>query len=352
MPVFLDSARFGSAVALNGANCISIGLINNMPDAAVEATERQFIDLIRGASSDAVIRLKLFAISDVARAKPVQSGFGERYRDLSVLWDTRLDGLIVTGTEPRAAALTDEPYWATLSKLVTWARENTTSAIWSCLAAHAAVLQGDGIERRSLEKKLFGVFEHEMVASHQLMKGVAPHVCVPHSRYNDLPEAALGSCGYRLLTRSAATGVDTFVREEHGSSLFVFFQGHPEYDADTLLREYRRDIGRFLRGEREHFPAAPQGYLTDAGMALAEGFRVRAIYDRRESLMSDFPMDALQCGLENTWRRPGNKIYGNWMEYLKDHKAERRTLSSKVRRSRGDVWRVGNVRSAAGGSAG
>jgi homoserine O-succinyltransferase/O-acetyltransferase len=352
MPLFVDAAGVRSPAELRGTNCLNIGFVNNMPDAAVEATERQFIDLIRGASSDAVIRLKLFAISDVARAKPLQSGFGERYRDISVLWDTPLDGLIVTGTEPRAAALTDEPYWPTLSKLVTWARENTTSAIWSCLAAHAAVLQADGIERRPLEKKLFGVFEHEMVASHQLMKDVAPHVSVPHSRYNDLPEAALGSCGYGLLTRSGATGVDTFVREEKGSSLFVFLQGHPEYDADTLLREYRRDIVRFLRGEREQFPAAPRGYLSDAGMALAEGFRARAVSDRRESLMSDFPMDALQRGLENTWWRPGNKIYGNWVEYLKDRKAERRTLSTRVRRSRGDAWRVGKAWSAAGGSAG
>lgn len=322
-----------------------------MPDAAVEATERQFINLLRAASSDAIIRVKLFAISNVPRAEPVRGEFCKRYRDISELFDTRLDGLIVTGTEPRAAALADEPYWTQLSQFVTWARENTTSAVWSCLAAHAAVLHADGIERRPLEDKLFGVFENEVIAPHPLMKGVGPELDVPHSRYNGLPENELASRGYRLLTRSAATGADTFVREESGTSLFIFFQGHPEYDADTLLREYRRDVGRFLRGERERFPAAPQGYLNEAGKALVESFQARAACERGEGLMSDFPMNALKNGLENTWRQPANRIYVNWVEYLKRRKAERRALSSKVRRSRGDAWRIGNVRSAAGGSA-
>ena len=76
--------------------------------------------------------------------------------------------------------------------------------------------------------------------------------------------------GYRLLTRSAAAGADAFVREEQGGSLFVFFQGHPEYETDTLAREYRRDVGRFLRGEREHYPAAPEGYFNDAATALVQ----------------------------------------------------------------------------------
>ena len=66
------------------------------------------------------------------------------------MWDTRLDGLIVTGTEPKSKNLDDEPYWAALPQVIDWAREHTHSTIWSCLAAHAAVLHTDGIERRPL----------------------------------------------------------------------------------------------------------------------------------------------------------------------------------------------------------
>ncbi len=354
MPLLLDTARFGSPSELLGSNCLTIGFVNNMPDKAVGATERQFIDLVRAASSDAVVRLKLFAISEVPRSELVQSEVTERYRDISELWDARLDGLIVTGTEPRAAVLADEPYWPELTKLVAWAQENTISTVWSCLAAHAAVLHADGIQRQPLDGKLLGVFEHEVVAEHPLLNGMPSRLSVPHSRYNGLPEAALASCGYRVLTRSAEAGADTFVREEKDSSLFVFFQGHPEYETDTLVREYRRDVGRFLRGEREDFPTMPQNYFNDEATALAESFRARAMARavdvRRESLMSDFPMSDLQRGLENTWRDPANGIYRNWLEYLKDRKAERRA-SPKVRRSRADALQIGDVRSAADGSA-
>ncbi len=188
--------------------------------------------------------------------------------------DARLDGLIVTGTEPRAGKLTDEPYWPAMTRLVDWARANTLSTVWSCLAAHAAVLHSDRIERRPLAEKLSGIFACETITPHPLMAGVAP-LCVPHSRYNDLPAVALSETGYELLSRSASAGIDAFARQEHGGSLFAFFQGHPEYDTDSLLREYRRDIGLHLPGAREHYPVPPLHYFSQYGATLLDAFRSR-----------------------------------------------------------------------------
>jgi len=347
MPLLLDTARSGAAVELRGTNCMTIGVVNNMPDAAYEATERQFLDLIRAATADAVVHLKLFSMADVPRAGPIRQELAARYRDIAELWDTRLDGLIVTGTEPRAANLKDEPYWATLAKLVDWARQNTISTVWSCLAAHAAVLHAEGIARRPLNEKKFGVFDCEIVAAHPLTTGMKPRLSVPHSRYNDLPERALAAGGYRLLTRSTAAGADAFVREEQGGSLFVFFQGHPEYETDTLAREYRRDVGRFLRGKQEHYPAVPEGYFNDAATARVDDFRARAVGDRRASLIADFPFAALEPALENTWRCFALCVYENWIVYLKDRKAERRTAMVPARRSRRDARRIGGLRPAA-----
>ena len=77
---------------------------------------------------------------------------------------------------------------------------------------------------------------------------------IPHSRWNEVRADALNSCGYEILVQSAQAGVDLFVKKKK-DSLFVHFQGHPEYGTRTLLKEYRRDIKRFLRGEREkHIP--------------------------------------------------------------------------------------------------
>src|SRR5439155_26336497 len=117
----------------------------------------------------------------------------------------------------------------------------------SGLAANAAILHIAGIGRQSLGDKRFGVFECARVADHQLTAG-AQRLRMPHSRWNEIPEEALEASGYRVLTRSEA-GVDTFVKERR--SLFVFFQGHPEYEAHRLLLEYRLSIGRIPRGEWE-----------------------------------------------------------------------------------------------------
>jgi homoserine O-succinyltransferase/O-acetyltransferase len=326
MPLLIEPKHSHSAGETREHRGVTIGLVNNMPDAAVEATERQFAALIGAASAGVGIRLRLFAMQEVPRPPRVRARLAGRYCDISELWDAHLDALIVTGTEPRAAALADEPYWPAFRQLVAWARDNTISTLWSCLAAHAAAFDADGIERQPLPDKLFGVFNCGAVAEHSLTRELQPPFAVPHSRYNDLPEGALIESGYDILTRSAATGADAFLREEKGRSLFVFFQGHPEYETDTLAREYRRDIGRFLRGERDRFPAAPQNYFKGEAAALVDAFRARAIRNPRESLIADFPMQDLEANLENTWRHFSVGFYRNWISYLKERKAAPRTL--------------------------
>lgn len=342
MPLFLDTAR--SSGKLRSVNCITIGFVNNMPDAGFKATERQFIELVAAATGNAIVRLKLLSISDVPRADRVRHEIAQRYRDVSELCDMRLDGLIVTGTEPRAATLKDEPYWPALAKVVDWASENTVSTIWSCLAAHAAVLHTDGIQRRRLPDKQFGVFDCQVITTNHMTHNLCQPLRVPHSRHNDLPEKALASCGYKILTRSAVAGVDTFSKQQR--SFFLFFQGHPEYEAGTLLREYRRDIGRFLRGEQESYPAVPHGFLSNEKIAIANEFRDRALVDRRADLIDSFPMSSLEAGLERTWRAGSIGIYKKWIGYLRARKAKERMLTLALRRTWRD-WPKGTVLPAA-----
>ncbi len=348
MPLFLDAARFGSAATLNAANCVTIGLVNNMPDPAVAATERQFIELLRDATPDIVVLLKLFAIPEMPRSETSRRELAERYRDIAALWDTALDGLIVTGTEPRAKNLIDEPYWETMARLVDWAKDNTASTIWSCLAAHAAVLHADGIARHPLKQKLFGVFDCQLAADHPMTHDVAEPFLVPHSRYNDLPEPPLKSAGYKILSRSDAAGVDIFARQD--GSFFLFMQGHPEYDADTLLREYRRDAVRFLNGERDDYPGMPLNYFNEEAVTLANAYRARALAGRRRELIAEFPKAELEVGLTNPWRRSAVSIYAKWTAFLRARKAERRPLGVPFRRTWRD-WPLG-VGRPAGRSAG
>ena len=118
-----------------------------------------------------------------------------------------------------------------------------------------------------------------------------PLIRIAHSRWNELPEDELLANGYAILTRSTAAGVDAFVKQ--GRSLCLFFQGHPEYDARALLREYRRDLGRFLRHERETCRSPPHGYFAERAKPLLDDFQQRALADRRDGLMEHFPLVAL-----------------------------------------------------------
>jgi homoserine O-succinyltransferase len=298
---------------------IEIGLVNNMPDTALKSTEAQFAALLEAAAGDIPVRLRLFSLPLVPRSVRGVQHLGASYLGLRDFWDSRLDALIVTGTEPRAAALDQEPYWPALAELIEWAEQHTISTVWSCLAAHAAVFHLDGILRHPLAQKRFGVFDCIKAGAHPLTHALAPAIPVPHSRWNELREAELAACGYSVLTRSSDAGVDMFARE--GRSLFVFFQGHPEYDAASLLGEYRRDVGRFLRHERETCPALPHGYFDAATAALLTEFAVRAQADRREELLADFPLAAAERAVSDPWRAGAARIYRNWLTYLAAEKA-------------------------------
>ena len=312
------------------AASIDIGLVNNMPDAALEATERQFIGLLKAAAGERRVRVKLYFVPEIARAGAAREHLQLRYAPVEELWETRLDGLIVTGNEPRAPELREEPYWRTLTRIVDWAEANTRSTIWSCLAAHAAVLHLDGIRRHALAEKCFGVFDGARSADHALMRGLPARLPIPQSRWNELRADELTAAGYSVLTRSPQAGVDMFARERQ--SLFVFFQGHPEYEARTLLGEYRRDVRRFLRGERETYPSLPHDYFDEDTTRRLAAFRERALADRREALIDAFPNCAEET-LAARWRPAAERLMANWLAQLTD--AAQATHSLVMARERG-----------------
>ena len=242
----------------NGAGLV-IGLVNNMPPGAFRATSAQFADLL-GASVAQVepglrLHLRCFA------AQPMGSGC----EDIDALWRARLDGLIVTGSQPQADTIGGEPIWPTLARIVDWAAANTGATIWSCLAAHAAAHHLDGLPRQRLPRKLSGVYQCQRATTGGVMTGAPQSWPVPHSRHFDLDAAALGAAGYRILSHgpglgSATGGADSFEKQA-GRSWFLMLQGHPEYAEDSLFREYRRDVRLYLTRSGDALPTPPVGYV-------------------------------------------------------------------------------------------
>jgi homoserine O-succinyltransferase len=293
---------------------IRIGLVNNLPESAFRATERQFRRILKAAAGNNPFRLSCFSLSPIVRAPGVVTHIGGLKADLRDLYLTSVDGLIVTGAEPRSPCLHEEDYWPALIGLVEWARENTRSTIWSCLAAHAAVLHLDGIKRRRLDKKCCGVFDCSKVVDNWLTSDLSPRLQVSHSRYHGLDESDLKDRGYQVLTQSEAVGVDIFSKRQ--GSEFVFFQGHPEYDAPSLQREYLRDIGRFLTDEQEFYPNIPEGYFDAATIVSLENLRNRALAERRPELIDELKKLSLKPTVTAEAEVAATTIFRNWLGYL------------------------------------
>jgi homoserine O-succinyltransferase/O-acetyltransferase len=309
----IDSITRPCAHASDGTKPLVVGLVNNMPDAALRTTEWQVRDLLTRAAGTQTVSLRIFSLPEVPRSEFGRLHVNQFHEPIAKLWDGGVAGLIVTGTEPKAPYLENEPYWAALAQLIDWSEDHTVSTVWSCLASHAAAWRLDRIERRSLDKKIFGVFKCDRVAEHELLNGLA-HRVVPHSRHNGLEEEELVSAGYRILSLSTQAGVDLFVKQR--KSLFVFLQGHPEYDATALFGEYRRDVRRFLAGDNERYPELPLGHFNGEASDMLLEFRERAIAERDSSLLESFPAEAVGRHLTDPWRDDATRLYANWLSYL------------------------------------
>ncbi len=291
---------------------LTVGLVNNMPDAALAATERQFRLLLETAAPERRLELQLFHIPEIARGPEAAARLRARYRSLSELDGAGLDALIVTGAEPRCAELSEEPFFASLAALADWAWSAAVPTLWSCLAAHAAVLHLDGVPRRPLAQKCSGVFACAPVGSDPLVEGLDQTWITPHSRGNGLHEPDLVSRGYRILSRSPQAGVDAFVRRG-GTAAFLFLQGHPEYDQASLMLEFKRDLQRYLLGARVAPPALPQGVFEPPAHARMAALLDAARSDRSPELMARWP-PASQMGLTaETWRAPAARLLRNWL---------------------------------------
>jgi len=336
MPVLVDIDAyehhlFSRAPGANGGarpsqndrvECLDIGLINNMPDSALMATERQLFDLLEAAAGKLVVRMHFYTMKTTPRSDWGRDYVSRYYRCTDDLLSGALDGIIVTGAEPKALRLPEEPYWDSLVQVMDWAGENTISSVYSCLAVHGAVLHMDGVERHKLPAKCIGVFAQTKACNHPLMHDIPGTFKTPHARWNEVQEEELAACGYSVLTRSAETGVDCFVKQQK-KSLFVHFQGHPEYDTQSLLGEYRRDMGRFLRGESEVCPTIPKGYFDAEAEEIVTAYRQKAQSDRCPEFFAGFPADQLAKDLRNAWHPAAKRIYRNWLLYMASQRAGR-----------------------------
>ena len=292
---------------------LHIGFLNMMPDAALAATERQFIRLVGNSNPIAQFFVYPFAIPQQERSDKAQQHIDEHYFDFAELAELGLDALIITGANVIEPTLDQEPFWDPLIEIVEWAQENVASTFCSCLATHALVKHFHDIDRQHQPQKVWGVYQHKVTRpDHPLLRDVNTRFDAPHSRYNDVSREQLEAANISVLAESPDVGVLLAVSPDRFRT--VYFQGHPEYSAISLLKECKREVYRFLQGERDKPPRVPDNYLTAEGQQIAaECFdQVAAAREKGESFFQ-FPEEELLPHIDNTWGDTGKAIVNNWL---------------------------------------
>jgi homoserine O-succinyltransferase/O-acetyltransferase len=183
------------------------------------------------------------------------------------------------------------------------------------------VLHLDRIERKRLPRKCSGVFASKCIAQDPLLDGLRWPLRIFHSRLNDLTESDLAARGYHVLTRADGAGVDIFMKRY--GSLFVFFQGHPEYDPHSLRGEYLRDVGRYLNGKQDNYPTMPSDYFDDATTSYLEAIRLRAMTARERGLAAECREVLDRASVSFDRRGAATTIFRNWLGYLVEAKTAR-----------------------------
>ncbi len=292
---------------------LHIGFLNMMPDAALEATERQFFRLIGSCNQIIQFYIHPFSIEGVPRGEKGRVHIEKYYESFASIQEHGLDALIISGANVTQPKLEQEDFWGPLTEVFDWAQKNVASILCSCLATHALVQYEYGIRRTRLPQKKWGVFSHRVIdRGHPLVSNINTRLDLPHSRYNEIFCDDLERVGLHVLIKSDDAGVHLAVSDD--LIRVVYLQGHPEYDMISLLKEYKRECALFFLGKRAEYPAYPENYFTSDAQVILETYRQSLIFAKdNNQIAPEFPEAEIIPYLDNTWRDTAKAVINNWL---------------------------------------
>lgn len=167
------------------------------------------------------------------------------YTNFKYIRDNKFDGLIITGAPVELLDFEDVDYFEELKEIMEWSKKNITSTFHICWGAQAALYYHYGIKKSELNKKCFGVFEHQICVEHEkLFRGFDDVFYAPHSRYTHVRvEDIQATKELDLLSYSDEAGLYIAATKDRRQ---IFVTGHSEYEKDTLKKEYDRDKDKGL----------------------------------------------------------------------------------------------------------
>ena len=204
------------------------------------------------------------------------------YKTFDDVKDRNFDGMIITGAPVEQMPFEEVEYWDELCEIMEWTKTHVHSTFHICWGAQAGLYYHFGIDKKPLDKKMFGIFPHKAEYKRSmLLRGFDDVFMVPHSRHTAIDEEAVRATkGLKVLASSDEAGIYA-ISTKNGKQIFI--TGHSEYDADTLKTEYLRDVGEGKPIE------IPKNY---------------------------FPGDNPKKSPMVTWRSHANLLYSNWLNYF------------------------------------
>lgn len=256
---------------------LQIAILNLMP--LKEDTE---VQLLRSLSNTPLqVDITFLTTASYVGKNTAASHLDKFYLTFEEIKEKKFDGLIITGAPVELLKFEEVNYWSELVKIMEWSKVNVTSTFHICWGAQAGLYYHYGIEKRIMDEKIFGVYEHHVNKRKvPLVRGIDDVFFAPHSRYTYLLKEEIENVKeLRILAESKEAGV-FLVMEETGKQIFVL--GHSEYDRMTLDTEYKRDLEKGLP------ISIPKNY---------------------------YPNDDMNSKPLLRWRALSNVLYTNWLNY-------------------------------------
>ncbi len=256
---------------------LKVCILNLMP--LKEETELQLLRVL--SNTPLQIDVSFMTLKSHVSLNTSASHLNKFYITYDDVKEEKFDGLIITGAPVEQMAFEEVDYWEELCRIMDWSKSNVTSTLHICWGAQAGLYYHFGLQKKSLDKKISGIFEHRVRNRKEpLVRGFDDYFYAPHSRYTEVTKEDVYACEeLKVLAESEEAGIYIAMS---GEGKQIFITGHPEYDRVTLKNEYIRDCGRGLN------PEIPKHYFPDDD-------------PEKEPFLQ--------------WRSHSINLYSNWLNY-------------------------------------
>ncbi len=257
---------------------LNIAIVNLMP--AKEITETQLVRML--ANTPLQVEMQLLHMDTHDAKNTRQDHLNSFYKTYDEIKNQKFDGMIITGAPVEFLPFEQVDYWEELSELMAYSKENVFSTLHICWGAQAGLYYHYGIDKYPLDVKLFGVYSHKVNdPKSELLRGFDEEFFVPHSRHTQIRrENIVEIPTLEILAESKEAGPHIIATPNKRQ---IFVQGHSEYDRDSLLLEYERDL---KKGMDIHMPV---NYFRD---------------------------DDPEKGIVIRWRSHASLFFSNWLNFV------------------------------------